>query len=409
MPPSPSKGTIFECRIARLLSAEGAFVRRRVNLDAHFGERFTITDVDILAVYISPTLSVRIVAGECKTTEAKGAPSAGDRLLWASGLARLAAANASFLAISKRARDTERHIASLVGVELLDIRDVERREGIQAIGSDALSGPHDPMLDHVREAARRLSQADEDLRRIYRFVASELWLTPPITKLKKALGAAHLLSQRWSPQLPDSERRPVEWMISESIVGSIVALVSLAGVAYRQPEDIFSQYLHHRLAEGLASYDALQEISRQVDRVLVNMLRKVGVDAGRVVELTGFFEPKPPGYTEPLGEVIERLARDPSASATLPQLADARYSVFLGAGYATAQNPEQEHASRLLRLVATFFEGQIRVPAPLLNPLRQAAEQQSATVESQQQQQDDDGSATQLTSADQLSIQSRHT
>lgn len=370
-----NKGSVFERRVARLLAAEGAFVRRRVNLDAHFGERFTITDIDILALYISPTLSIQTVAGECKTTEAKGAPSAGDRLLWASGLARLANADSSFVAISKRARGTERHIASLVDVELLDVRDVEHRENIRAINSKSPYGPYDAALDDIRDAARRLSQADEDLRRIYRFVTSELWITPPITKLKKSLGAARLLSQRWAPQLPDPDRRAVEWMMSEAIIGSIVALVSLAGLAYRQPEDVFSQHLRHRLAEGLADYEALQEISRQVDRVLVNTLRNIGVDAGHAVELTGFFEPKPPGYTEPLAEVIERLALNPSAAALVPGLADVRYSAFLGADGSPEQGAHLlEQASRLLRLIATFFEGQIRVPQPLLVPLREPVE-----------------------------------
>jgi hypothetical protein len=367
----PSKGLAFECRIARLLQAEGAFVRRRVNLDAHFGERFTITDVDILATYLSPTLALRTVAGECKTTDAKSAPSAGDRLLWASGLARLAAADAAFLAISKHARDSERHVASLVGAELLDIRDVERRERIQALDKDAPYGAHDPVLDVLRETAGSLAKQDEDIRRIYRFVTSELWLIPAVPKLKKALGAARLLSQRWAAKLPDAQRKPLEWMLSEALIGSIVALVLLAGAGYRQPEDVFEQYLQHRLAEGLAGYDALREISRQVDRVLIEMLPRMGVDAGRAVEITGFFEPRPPGYAEPLSELLERLARDPQATSKLPLLADARYATFLGADGSTEERISGlERAPRLLRLIAAFFEGQIRVPSMLLDPLR---------------------------------------
>ena len=99
----PPKGDMFEARVARLLTAEGAFVRRRVNLEAQFGHRFsTITDVDVLAFRFAPDLTLSVAAAECKTTEAKSQPGVGDRLLWLAGLRGLVDADTAFLATTKR-------------------------------------------------------------------------------------------------------------------------------------------------------------------------------------------------------------------------------------------------------------------------------------------------------------------
>jgi len=76
------KGDLFERRVARVLYHEGAFARRRVILEPFFGERFTVTDLDVLAFEFNAALSSTISIHECKTTETRNAPSAADRLLW---------------------------------------------------------------------------------------------------------------------------------------------------------------------------------------------------------------------------------------------------------------------------------------------------------------------------------------
>ncbi len=45
MPEPITKGDRYELRIARLLFWEDAFVRRAINLNAHFGEELTVTDI----------------------------------------------------------------------------------------------------------------------------------------------------------------------------------------------------------------------------------------------------------------------------------------------------------------------------------------------------------------------------
>src|SRR5207249_3846651 len=113
-----------------------------------------------------------------------------------------------------------------------------------------------------------------ELKRVYAFVRSELWLVPPVAALKRALGACRVLAARHSTDLADAERMAVEWLVAEVVVGITVALTRLAAESYRQPEEVFARHLAERLAEGLASYEAMQEIAKEVDKFMLGVMRE---------------------------------------------------------------------------------------------------------------------------------------
>lgn len=362
------KGELFEARVARLLYWEGAVVRRRVNLESTFNEKFNVTDVDVLALRFSANLDVQVTAGECKTTEAKNAPSAADRLLWLSGIKVLVGADRALLATTRPASNVIRALATRLDTEVLDERDIARRERVLGLGSEAGYGSHDSSLIQPGKAVFQAAKRDDDLRRIYWFSRSELWLAPPILGLKKALGACRLLGSRWSERLPPEERRCVEYLAQDILVGLTVALVRIAGTAYRQPEDVFAGWLAERLAEGVADYRALEELSKSFDKLVLAVLSDAGVDPSRGVRALGSFMPQPPPYAESLTELLQRLAAAPGASANLPRLADWRYgNPGLGPRTAIAPIPDSDESDRLLRLVLAFLEGQIRVPGAMFD------------------------------------------
>jgi hypothetical protein len=201
---------------------------------------------------------------------------------------------------------------------------------------------------------------DDELKRVYAFVRSELWLLPPVAALKRALGAARLMAGRYSSDLPDPQRRATAWLVEEVVVGTTLALTRLAAESYRQPEEVFARHLSERLAEGLASYEAMREIAKEVDKYLLGVLRDSGVDETRAVAALGGFAPRPPAYTEPLLELISRLAASPATTATLPRAVEAAFTGL----------PPVGEAGRLVRLIATFLEGQGRLSSELLGPLR---------------------------------------
>jgi hypothetical protein len=367
---APTRGQLFELRVARLLHAEGAFVRRRVNLDQFVGEKVQVTDIDVLAFFFDRTLSLRLVAAECKTAEGRSAPSTKDRLLWLHGVNSLVGAQEGFLATSRAARDPERRFASLIGLAVLDPRDLERRETILGLKPDSGIATHSEQAVALEDEIAKVVQKDDEMKRVYAFLRSEAWLVAPVAALKRALGAARILGGRYADSLPAGERQALEWLAAEVVVATTVALTRLAGESYRAPEEVFARHLAERLAEGLASYSAMREISQQVDKFVMGVLREAGVDPTRVVGALGALTPRPPGYTEPLLELVQRLAAVPAATAELARSAEDAYGRrLLGEG----ETPSGE-IGRLLRLVATFLEHQAHLPATLLAPLRERTE-----------------------------------
>lgn len=382
-PKGPNKGDIFECRVARVLHHEGAFVRRKVDLQLYFGEPFTVTDVDVLATTFSSALSRQVTVGECKTTEARSAPNVADRLLWGAGVRRLVpGADRHLLATTKRASDRVRRLATRLGAEVIDERDLVRRERLLGLSPSDLSGPHDPSLIAAETAVFEVSRRDDELKRVWGFVRSDFWFSDEVYGLKRALGALRLLGRRWHPDLPTDEAACLRWLAQEAMAAAVVSVIQLAGDCYRQPAEVFERQLNERLAEGVASYAVMQEISKELDRYVLAVLRESGVDPAGRLDRLGALDPKPPAYAEPLAEVLERLAGAPHATAQLARLLDERIAIQRGSPVPAGAPviPEAQRAGSLLQTIATFLRGQIRVPDELLAPLLNGAASINGTV-----------------------------
>lgn len=369
MPSKPSKGEVFECRVARVLHHEGAFVRRRVDLQLHFGEPFTVTDVDVLALTFLPSLRRQVTVGECKTTEAQ---AASDRLLWGTGVRRLVpGADRHLVAVSKPASDRVRGLARQLGAEVMDERDLARRETLLGLDSGDLSGPHDPALIELEKRVQTFVRRDDELKRVWSFVRSDFWFSDEVYGLKRALGALRLLAERWHAELPTPDADAVRWLVEEALAAVVVSMTDLAGQCYRQPSEVFERRLQKRLAEGIAAYDVMQQISKDVDRYLLAVLQEAGVDPATKLDRLGALDPKPPTYTEPLVEVLERLAAATRASTELARLLDERLATRRGSPVPVGAPaiPYAKTGSLLLETIATFLRVQVKLSDDLLLPL----------------------------------------
>jgi hypothetical protein len=353
------KGDAFERRVARLLASEGYFVRRRVNLERHFGERLAITDADLLVFDIGLTLDVRVGVGECKATEARGAPTAVDRLLWLTGVRRLLSADSAFLATVKEAPERIRGLAAELEIEVFDERDIIRRE--EVVSRRAEPGPvaHGDDDLAVEQAVFTAVRKDDELRRLYWFVRTDVWLQSPSAGLKRAMTAMKTIGSRWSDQLPADEQMALRWIARELIVGFALAIVRIAGDAYRHPEDVFSARLRERLSEGIADYAAMRKLAGAVDAFVLGILREAGVPPRRGINALGAFEPQPPAYFEPVAELIQRCAQVPRAASRLPHAVD-------GLVHGRAASMVPPLTGQLVRTAYAFLARQSGLPPALL-------------------------------------------
>lgn len=367
----PDKGVLFEARVARLIANEGAFVRRRVPLEPHYGEKFAVTDLDVLAITFDRTLTRSVAVVECKATEARNAASAADRLLWLVGLRALVTADRSALYVTKPAGDALRRLASDLGSAIADERDIARREQRLGLTDPATrSGSSHPAVLSAPEDARRALKAEPDLLRAYWFARSDLWLASPASVVKRALGACRIVANHYSPRLPAHEEAGLRWLAGELFTGVVLAVVHLASEAYHLPEQMFAERMQERLAEGLADQRSLEQLSKAVDEYLVGVLREAGASPAVVVGSLGAFVPRAPAYAERLVELVVRFAEVPRAAADAPRICDELFAAGLRGGPAEGVTAEDAAETlRLVRLVAAFVGRQARMASELLSPV----------------------------------------
>jgi hypothetical protein len=363
----PDKGQMLELRLARLLFAEGAFVRRSVDLRVEFGAEFTVTDIDVMALTFQKDLAVRTVIAECKSGLSKNAPKAADRLLWGRGLRDLLQADGHVVVTAKQVGADARTLAGRLGSDVLDERDISRREAVRGLDENSPYGSHDPELLMVQKDYYNAIRRDEDLKRAWQFVHSEGWLADPVIALKRALGACQLLSRKYGEDTTDQELAAIVWLFWQSVLVFTVAAVKIAGLSYRRPEDLFQEWFLKELSGGVVPARELDRMSRDVDEYVLNLLRTVGATPAQQVDALGFLAPRPPRYAESLVEMIRRLAAAPAIAAELPRVLDYRIAmVSLGVD---PGDDNRRPVSRLIRLIASFLRGQGRVRAELLEPL----------------------------------------
>lgn len=370
MPPRVDPGLLFECRVARLLNREGRFVRRRVDITRWVHpERVQVTDIDLLVLDFDATLRLTREIGECKTTEAKGAPKEIDRMLWLVGVRALASAHGSFLVVGRPATPKVRGMGRELGVLVQDSADLERRERLAGIDKSPAWGAHDPELLQIKEEALRFARSDRELERVYWFFRSEFWHSSPALGLKRSLSAITLLSRRWVPGTDASERQALSWLIGDAIVAATISIVHLASDAILLPPAEFRRKTLERLAEGLVPIGQLERFAQAVDKYVLGILERAGVPRAVTVSALGAFAPTPPEYSDSLLEVIERVGEKGRAAAALPRAMDVAVAARIRKR--SRELPElslwrvddQAATLALGRYVLGFLRGQLQLPA----------------------------------------------
>jgi len=306
-------GKDLECRVARLLNREGAFVRKRVDVTRWLAEKVQITDIDVLRYEFEADLSVRRTVVECKSGDAKSAPKEVDRLFWLHGVRTLVGAEGALLVVDKQPTARVRSVADTLKVDVQSIDDVARREGIIGIATHADWGAHDPEYMRSEERIFKSVKDDRELQRAIGFLRSGFWHLDPCVALKRTLTLIENLSKRLIEGLPHDEDESLRWLIADGTVCFILAATQLASMAVKLPIADFRTIMTERMSEGLASAAQLKQLSNAVDRYILGIFEQAGIPPHISVGALGAFSPTPPPYLEPLLEVLERFGERPFA------------------------------------------------------------------------------------------------
>lgn len=361
-------GTRAEVRVAQAWFWDGYFVRRGVDLQHRFGpDVSTVTDLDVIGYSFDGALVHHKLIGEVKTGTSKTTPRPLDRALWMRGLRELVGAERGEVTTAFKTTPVTRDACRKLGVTVQHLDDLAAREerlGIAAVddvGSQGLT------IAQMRKDVHAFAKSDPTLERAYWFLASEVWFLDPFDALKRTLGLIRELGKTWPPESHQAANTAARWFFSEaiSLVGLNVAVI--AGQANTMDPGSFQQTAVARLATGDVPFHALRKLSDRVDDYVAKLLASTDAAPDIRVEAMGAFQPVPPDYTEPLLELIARVAAEAGTASRFPRQLDAilferlarRRDMATTMLRPLALTPATE---RHMRLLAAFLRGQFHVP-----------------------------------------------
>lgn len=320
-------------------------------------------------------LSVARTVGECKSGESRGGPKEIDQLLRLAGLRQVTTANRALLATVRAASDRVRAVGRQLRIGVFDANDLTRREQKAGLDPDPFWGSHHPDLAARESELTKRAKRDRELERAFWLLKSEIWFVDPVLGMKRLLTLISTVSKRWVEGLQSEEREVLVWILTDAVVAFSVMTVTVAADAMLLSPDRFRQQTTERLSEGIASYAQLERLSKVVDKYVLSILEEEGVSKAKRVAAMGALSPTPPAYTEPLLEVLERLADRPRASRSVVQALDLVLADVMRRGrvppsdFLRVQIDDVSSTLALSQVVVRFLAGQAGLPEEFLRAI----------------------------------------
>jgi hypothetical protein len=358
-------------RVAQAWFWDGFYVRRGVDLQHRFGsEVMTVTDLDILGYAFDTSLGYRKRIGEVKSGMSNNTPRPLDRAVWVHGLQGLVGASSGEVTTAFRPTIAVRDACRKLGVTVQHMDDLAAREQRLRIDEFDDIGSQGVSIAALRKDVQAFVKADAVLERGFWFLVSEVWFLEPLDALKRTLGLIRELSRLWPPKGHPEAEKAARWFFAEAISIATLNLSIVAGEANSMDPATFKQTAVARLAAGDIPYYAIQKLSERVDEYVGKILASLDAPTDIRLNAMGAFAPSPPDYTEPLLELISRLAVSAGATARLPRQMDLVIFERLvrrreASVKARSRLGISSGTERMISLVGAFLRGQFKLPAPV--------------------------------------------
>lgn len=365
----PTPGDELEIRLARMYFWNGAYSRHGVNLQRHFHpEPLLVTDLDLLALHLTPDLALSKVIGEAKTGTGKSAPKPLDRAIWVAGLKQLVRASGGVLVTVTKPSARVRETAQALGVRAFSVEDIERWERAHLPPVLADVGAHGSGAFAAAQNARIMAKGEPLLERVYWFLRSEVWFLDSWQAAKRLIGALGELRGYWTPSIDDRLAAALRWMYAEVISVLTLHLVVLVGIYRSWDARDWSAFVKDRLAEGAVPAYSQRAMADAFDKYLAHVLGELKASATVSVETMGAFHPSPPDWAESFIELLGRLEASPSLH-DLPRQTDlviierlVRRRHASPESLVAVSGRDPEVFCRQRRLIAAFLRGCVELP-----------------------------------------------
>ena len=318
-----NKGDEMEMRVARLWFWEGYFSRCGIDLRRHYHpEPLLVTDLDLLAYDLGPSLQASQTIGEVKTGTGRSAAKPLDRIIWLRGLKELVGATHAELVSSNAPSPRARNLARSIGVSAQSQDDIKRREQLAGVEAVADSGSHGKRAFLERRWVHKHCSSEQSLERSYWFLRSEVWFHDEITACKRLVGLYRQLGTLWTAEVEVDDARALRWLLAETVSVFTLFAVAAASEAIRAAPAMVSAEFGERLSGGRVSADVMRRIASDVDKYVAGLLAAAKAPATLASEAMGALHPEPPEWTQQFVELIGRLASSPHQARLLPRQMD---------------------------------------------------------------------------------------
>ncbi|MDX3075763.1 hypothetical protein [Streptomyces sp. MI02-7b] len=352
----------MEARVSQLWFWEGFYSRHGVNLQRHYQEPLTITDLDLFAFDFNPQLGMTKYIGEVKSGTGKAAPKPLDRIIWLRGIRELVGADSAELTIATGVNDRIRALGQSLDVSAQNVADFERREA-DAVGSLMDLGSQGVQALVLERQVKAVCRRQPDLERAFWFLRGEVFFLEPFLAIKQLIELLRRIGQLWTPRLQDEEALAVRWLAAEAASLLTLHLVAAAGAALSLSRGDWDALVSERSAEGTVPMHQMRKLSDSIDKFVAGILAAAKVSPEIRTDAIGAFLPEPPDYADSLAEICWRLKSDAPVARALPRQMDLLlferlvHQRDLSSAAVTRMGLERAGSARMRRLVAAFLRG----------------------------------------------------
>ena len=381
----PDTGVALEARVQRLFLAQGIFAERSLYPSADVAHRLLATDIDVLVSEYSSGFHLTRRHAECKSGRRV---STLDRVLWLNGVRSMLAADASYLVIASFDEDAADFARSL-GIDVMTVKQLETWEKALSIPGDRWPNRSDfTLIEPIKKQSNDLGKqknASNDqkcVRQAIQFVEIDSWREFGYGRFNRLLRLLVELSHTaQETRRPDPSNMNRRYVASALLVRLCQYLLAVCHDVSRVPVSDLHTYVLNRSLFGdqdpIRARGLVQDTVDWMSQALKNrgMVLPPEVDSNRLFQ--------PPGYSEGLISLIEKLLASPNEAKYLPIAMETEQ-------FAKAQDTELFPRLRsawsagrgLASLVKGFAIASLGIDASLLTPLREELLVRPAAVQS---------------------------
>lgn len=305
------KGATLEYRMKRLLFFMGYYPKVGIKLKTSNDiEAHDITDLDVYGIYIHRDFRKKSVWVDCKS----GKTHPLEHILWIKGV-RDSFCVDDILFVKRNVKYTIKEFAREQNIQILDLALIETLEKNYLISDSDWRGSWNPIINSnkLKELTNITIPNNINTTKVRNFISFDFWNSDTYSRVKKCITAFRLINEIPMHALSENELITIKWAIYELTTLFTLSILDICKELYYFSEMERSKILLDRIISGEISLKKRQNILKGCYRLTYQIIR---------AEIPNFVMPpryedfnilnSPPGYFEPLLELINRVLKTPN-------------------------------------------------------------------------------------------------